>query len=37
MSATHLAAALLMVTIWGTALRAGPVEESKQTPYASAL
>ncbi len=37
MSATHLAAALLMVTIWGTVLRTGPFGESEQTPFAPAL
>ena len=33
MSPTHLAAALLMVTIWGTGLRPGPFGESEQTPF----
>ena len=33
MSATHLAAALLMVTIWGTPLRVGPFGESEQNPF----
>ena len=37
MSATHLAAALSMVTFGGTALCAGPFGESEQTPFASAL
>ena len=37
MSPTHLAAALLMVTIWGTGLRPGPFGEIEKTPFASAL
>ncbi len=37
MSLTHLAAALLMVTIWGAVLRTGPSGEFEQIPLASAL
>jgi hypothetical protein len=32
---THLAAALLMVTIWGAALRAGPCGDHAESPRPS--
>ncbi|HET9023692.1 MAG TPA: hypothetical protein VFN64_03910 [Burkholderiaceae bacterium] len=35
MTPSHLAAALLMVTIWGAALRAGPCGEHVESPFPS--
>jgi hypothetical protein len=35
MTPSHLAAALLMVTIWGRALRAGPYGEGVESPRPS--
>jgi hypothetical protein len=36
MTFSHLAAALLMVTIWGTALRGGPWGPDVEIPFPSA-
>jgi hypothetical protein len=35
MKPSHLAAALLMVTIWGSALRAGPAGDHVESPCPS--
>jgi hypothetical protein len=35
MTPSHLAAALLMVTIWGAALRAGPCGDHVESPCPS--